>query len=61
MKILIIIRGINPKNFTKNGFDCFHNYLLPTKGKRFHNRSKIKIIKIILIGHKRIIHLSTLV
>ena len=28
------------KNFTKNGFDCFHNYLLPTKGKRFHYRSK---------------------
>ncbi|AAW53187.1 hypothetical protein SERP2298 [Staphylococcus epidermidis RP62A] len=28
------------ENFTKNGFDCFHNYLLPTKGKRFHNRSK---------------------
>ncbi|RUN51884.1 hypothetical protein AZ896_11125 [Staphylococcus epidermidis] len=62
MKILIIIRGINPKILLKMGLIASITISFPPKvSASIFVQKKIKIIKIILIGHKRIIHLSTLV
>lgn len=60
MKILIIIRGINPKILLKMGLIASITISFPPKVSASIIVQK-KIIKIILIGHKRIIHLSTLV
>lgn len=61
MKILIIIRGINPKILLKMGLIASITISFLPKVNASIIVQKIKIIKIILIGHKRIIHLSTLV
>ncbi len=61
MKILIIIRGINPKILLKMGLIASITISFLPKVSASIIDQKIKIIKIILIGHKRIIHLSTLV